>query len=195
MPVFVEGADFVSANLQPLPPRTFFERASVSVFRVWERIRESMPGRDNVFTCDGAAMCLSGRFARSIRLPADLGRAGNVDAFLYFSCMSGGFRYAYAPSAVAHYRSPASLGDYLARNARNDSQEFLLEEQFGAVVASAFRIPPLVYWKSVGAEILSNPLPVAFVFVAGFWVRRKARSLARNAVPTWEMLKSTKRLD
>src|SRR5271170_6685073 len=57
MPIFREGADFVGVNLQPMPPRTFVERASVSVFRVWERIRDSLPKRDNVFSCDGAAMC------------------------------------------------------------------------------------------------------------------------------------------
>jgi glycosyltransferase involved in cell wall biosynthesis len=195
MPIFEDGVDFVGANLQPLPPRTFVERASVSVFRVWERISGSMPQRDSVFTCDGAAMCLAGRFARSIRLPGDLGLVGNVDAFLYFSCMTAGFRYVHACGAVAYYRSPSSPGDYVARNARNDSQKPLLQEQFGAVVAKAFRIRPLLYWKSVGTEVLHNPLTAAFVFIVGFYVRSVARSLARNASPTWETLKSSKQLD
>ena len=56
MPIFEDGVDFVGANLQPLPSRTFVERASVSVFRVWERIRESLPEPNGVFTCEGAAM-------------------------------------------------------------------------------------------------------------------------------------------
>jgi glycosyltransferase involved in cell wall biosynthesis len=195
MPVFRKRADFASANLQPLPPRGFVERASVSVFRVWERIRESIPERDNVFTCDGAAMCLSARFARSINLPADTAQAGNVDAFLYFFCVGAGLRYVHASNAVAWFRSPASIRDYVARNIRNDSQRPLLEKQFGAMAAKAFSIPRGLYWKSVAREIRDNPIGALFVFFAGLYVRANARHAARNASPTWEVVKSSKNLD
>jgi glycosyltransferase involved in cell wall biosynthesis len=195
MPIFQGGADFAGANLEPLPPRTFVERASVSVFRVWERIRESLPQRDNVFTCDGAAMCLSARFARSIKPPSDPAQMGNVDAFFYFTCLTAGYRYAHAVDAVAYYRSPASLGDYLSRNSRNDSQRVLLERQFGSVVAASFRVRPVLYWRSVAVEAFRNPLVAVFVFIAGFYIRFKAQSTARNASATWEVLQSSKRLD
>lgn len=195
LPILRDGADFAGANLQPLPPRTFVERASVSVFRVWEDIRESLPLRDNIFTCDGAAMCLSARFARSVVLPADLAQMGNVDAFFYFACLAAGYRYAHAAGAIAYYRSPATLGDYLSRNARNDSQRALLERQFGRVVADCFEIPPRLYWRCAAREAFRNPLAAAFVFLAGFYVRSRARSLSRHASATWEVVRSSKELD
>jgi glycosyltransferase involved in cell wall biosynthesis len=195
MPIFRDGADFVCANLQPLLPRTFVERASVSVFHVWERIRASLPQRDNVFTCDGAAMCLSARFARSIRPPSDLAQMGNVDAFLYFTCLTTGHRYLYAAGAIAYYRSPASLRDYLSRNVRNDRQRALLERQFGNVVAACFGIPSSLYWRSAAREALRGPLVAAFVFIAGFYIRFQAQFKSSPTSATWEVLQSSKRLD
>ncbi len=195
LPVFYEKAALVGANLQPLPARCFVERASVSTFRVWARIRESMADRNNVFTCDGAAMCLSARFARSLAFPADLARVGNVDAFLYLSCISAGFRYVHASNAVAYFRSPATLRDYVARNVRNDSQPAILEKHFGTMVARSFRKPLIPYWKSVAAEILNNPLGAAFVFVVGFYIQVKAKRAARDASALWEVMHSSKELD
>lgn len=195
MPIFQEGADLASANLQPLPPRTFVEKASVSVFRVWERIRESLPQRDNVYTCDGAAMCLSARLARSIKPPSDLAQMGNVDAFFYFTCQTSGRRYVYAADAVAWYRSPSSLRDYLLRNSRNDSQRALLERQFGSVVSASFRVRPVLYWRSAAVEALRNPLVAAFVLIAGFYIRFQAQSTSRNPLAIWEVLQSSKKLD
>jgi glycosyltransferase involved in cell wall biosynthesis len=192
--IFEDSADFVGANLQPLPPRTFVEQASVSIFRVWERIRGALPDPNNIHTCDGAALGLSGRFANSVLLPADLGLAGNMDAFLYFSCVASGFRYLFARSAVVYYRSPASLRDYVARNARNDSQKSLLGGQFGAAVTHAYRIPPALYWKSVGREIRNHPLVAAFVLLASILVRG-TRRYRRRRTATWEMLQSSKQLD
>ena len=194
-PLFRDNADFVAANTQPLPPRTFFERASVSVFRVWERIRESLPQRDNVFTCDGAAMCLSARLARSIDWPADLAQAGNVDAFLYFTCLRANFKYVHARDAVACSRSPASLRDYIARNVRNDSQRLLLAQRFGPMVANAFKIPPGLYWKSVAQEILQNPTGALFIFALRSFITIKAKRAARNVSPVWDIVKSSKDLD
>ncbi len=194
-PVLREEAGLAGANLQPLPARSFVERASVSVFRVWERIRESMADRNTVFTCDGAAMCLSARLARSIAFPDDLGRLGNVDAFLFLSCVNAGFRYAHAADAVAYFRSPATLRDYVARNIRNDSQPRILEKHFGTLVAGVFKKPAVLYWKSVAAEVMKNPLGAAFIFVVGIYIRLKAKRAAETPSPLWEVVRSSKELD
>jgi glycosyltransferase involved in cell wall biosynthesis len=195
VPIFDQGADLVGINTQPLPPRTFIESAYVSVFNVWKRIREALPDRNNVFTCDGAALCLSAHFARSVDLLSDVRRAGNVDTFLYFSCLAWKLQYVHAVDALAYYRSPATLKDYLARYARNESQPFLLEKYFGSLVAGQYRLPAGLYWKSAFREALSHPLASLFVFAAAFYIRTKARRLAENSTPTWETLQSSKNLD
>jgi hypothetical protein len=71
----------------------------------------------------------------------------------------------------------------------------LLERQFGSVVAASFRVRPVLYWRSVAVEAFRNPLVAVFVFIAGFYIRFKAQSTARNASATWEVLQSSKRLD
>jgi glycosyltransferase involved in cell wall biosynthesis len=199
-PVFRDGADLVGANMRPLPPRTFVERAFTLTCRVYERIRQSLSNPNSIFTCDGAALCLSRRMAGAIEFPRDgscLGysRMGNVDAFLYFLCARAGYRYLSAPPAVAWYRAPSTLHDYLARNIRNDSQNNILEQTFGPAVNAAFSIPANLYWRSVAIEGARRPLEAALVFVVGLYIRFKVRTAARNASPVWDVLPSSKRLD
>jgi hypothetical protein len=118
-----------------------------------------------------------------------------VDAFLYFTCQTSGCRYIYAADAVAYYRSPASLRDYLSRYSRNESQRALLERQFGSVVSASFKVRPVLYWKSAAVEAFRNPLVAAFVLFAGFYIRFQAQSTSRNASAIWEVLQSSKKLD
>jgi len=189
-----DRAGLAGMNLQPLPPRTFIERASVSTFRVYERIREAMADPNNSFTCDGAALSLSPQFARVIEFPANVAEMGNLDAFLYFSCLRAGFIYKHVPQAVAHFRSPATLRDYLRRTIRNRSQEGILKHRFGEAVSTAFRAPRILYLKSITQESMKNPAGAFFVFVTGFYVAIRAHFVALNATPTWEVVESSKEL-
>jgi glycosyltransferase involved in cell wall biosynthesis len=192
--IVTHGAGLAGMNLQPLAPRTFIERAFVSTFRVYERIREAMPDPNNSFTCDGGALSLSPQFAGMIEFPANAAEMGNLDAFLYFSCLRAGFIYRHVPQAVANYRSPATLRDYLRRTIRNKSQERILKKLFGKIVSTSFRPPWMLYWKSITQESLTNPLGAAFVFVTGFYVAIRAHFAALNASPTWEVVESSKEL-
>jgi glycosyltransferase involved in cell wall biosynthesis len=192
--IVTDGVGLAGMNLQPLPPRTFIERAFVSTFRVYERIREAMADPNNSFTCDGAALSLSPQFVRAIEFPADAAEMGNLDAFLYFSCLRAGFMYRHVPQAVAYFRSPATLRDYLRRTIRNRSQEGILKRRFGKIVSTSFRPPRMLYWKSITKESLTNPAGAFFVFVTGFYVAIRAHFVALNAAPTWEVVESSKEL-
>lgn len=194
-PIFSDCADLVSANPQPLPPRTFVERAFVLTLRVYERIRESMRDSSSILTCDGAALCWSRRLARAIKFPDDDSSMGNVDAFLYLFCVLNGYRYTHVCDARVRFRAPSTLRDYLRRNIRNDSQERLLTAQFGPAVRKVFRRPAALYWKFAVIEGLRHPLHAAFVVSAGFYIRFKVRSGALRMSPTWETLVSSKRLN
>jgi glycosyltransferase involved in cell wall biosynthesis len=189
-----DRAGLAGMNLQPLPSRTFIERAFVSTFRVYERIRKAMPDINNSFTCDGAALSLSPCFARAIEFPTNPSDMGNLDAFLYFSCLSTGFTYLHVPEAVAYFRSPARLRDYLRRTIRNRSQEEILKKRFGQIVSATFRPPLILYWKSVSMEVLTNPVGALFVFVTGLYIRVMAHFAASNATATWEVVESSKEL-
>jgi glycosyltransferase involved in cell wall biosynthesis len=192
-PIFHQGADLAGANLKPLPPRSFVERGFVSMFRVYKRMRERLADRNNLFTCDGAAFAASRSFARTIDFPADPGQMGNVDAFLFLSCVGAGHRYVYARNAVAWFRSPATLRDYVRRNVRNDSQEWILAERFGPETRFFFRAPRHLLWRSILAEVVGHPLAAAFVFVIGFYIRVK-KHFSSASSPTWEVLRSSKDL-
>jgi glycosyltransferase involved in cell wall biosynthesis len=195
LPIFQDAAGLAGMNVQPLPPRSFVERAFVSTFRVYERIREAMPNPDNVLTLDGAAMSLSPRFARSVAFPVNPAEAGNLDAFLYFTCAEGGFKYRHAADAVVWSRSPSTLRDYLRRSVRNQSQGEILRKKFGARVLADLRPPFSLYLKSIVPEILMNPLGALFVFAAGFYIRHKAIGAARHASATWDVVESSKALE
>jgi glycosyltransferase involved in cell wall biosynthesis len=195
LPILCDDADLAGANLQPLSPRTLVERGFVSTFRVYERIGKWMPESNGLFTFDGAAMALSPRLARAIDFPKDLAEMGNVDAFLFLSCAGGGFRYVHVPNAVAWFRSPSTLEDYLRRNLRNNRQKWVMMERFGPAVSRFFEAPAGLYWESVVIEMARHPLASGFVFFAGLYMRFRGRSGPAAPSPTWEVLDSSKKLD
>ena len=193
-PIFHLGAAMAGANLKPLPPRSFVEKGFVSICRVYKRMRERLPDRNSLFTCDGAAFAVSRRLASAVDFPADPGEMGNVDAFLFLSCVGAGYSYMYARNAVAWFRSPATLKDYVRRNVRNDSQERILAERFGPEIHSFFRAPRNLLWRSILTEAVSHPMAAAFVFFIGFYIRMKKHSSTGSRSPTWEVLRSSKEL-
>jgi len=87
-PIAEGVADLTSSNLQPLPPRGFFESVLAIGFRLKNILFESFLDGNNLYTCHGAARAFSCRLYSSLRFLKSVGE----DAFSYLSCLEKGYR-------------------------------------------------------------------------------------------------------
>ena len=190
---FESKIGLVSGNPQPLTPKTFVEGAVISSFKAYEAMRNNLRDGHNLFTCDGKVLVLSRDFIKTLDFSESKKGIGNVDTFLYFSCLSHGFKYRHVKEARVHYRCPANLKDYLSQTARNNAQFFLLKNQFGSLLEEEFKLPKAIY-KYYLREFFENPLGCIFIFAARFLLKIKTRTFEKWLSNTWEVVGSTKKL-
>lgn len=187
------GVGLVSGNPQPMCSSTFIEKAVISSFKAYEAMRNNLKNEHNEFTCDGKVMALSRNFYRDIDFPDNHNKIGNVDAYLYFSCLVSGFKYRHVKKAKIYYRCPSNLKDYLSLTARNNSQFFLLKNQFGKIVKKEYQLPKVIY-KYYLKEFIKNPLGCMFILLTGIYLKIKVRSFEKWLNSTWDVIESTKKL-
>lgn len=185
----------VSANPQPIKPQTFIEKGANSAFRVYEKMRYTIKGGDNEFTCDGKVLALSKPFIKSLSIPKNYKQIGNTDSFLYFSCLANGFEYKHAKKAVVKFKLPSNLKDYISLTVRNNTDPYILKGRFGKVVEMEYKKPKLAFYYFGMIEFIKNPIGAFFIFIVGLFVRYKAKQVQNNFNPTWDLVKSTKNLN
>lgn len=185
----------VSGNPRPLKARNFIEEAIISSVNAYKKASYKIKNGDNNFTCDGKILGLSKAFAKSLTFPKDMAAMGNVDAYLYFSCLANGFRYINSKEAIAYYRCPSSFGDYLSLTIRNNSNFYLLRKTFGKLVDKEYEKPIFIFTWSLLTEFIKNPLGCLFIFLMRFYINLKAKMAANQFNKTWEVVRTSKVLD
>lgn len=189
-----DNVGLVAGNPQPMKPNNIIEGAVISSFRAYEKMRYSLKNGDNKFTCDGKVLALAGEFAKGINFPKDYKKLGNVDIYLYFSCLKNGYKYRHVKSAKVYYRCPSTVKDYISWTIRNNSNRHILRQTFGEIVDREYRKPSrLNYYKFI--EFLKNPVGALFIFLTSFYVSVKARAFAKEFDPLWEIVNTTKNLN
>lgn len=184
----------VSDNPQPLEPKTFIEKSVISTFKAYKRMRYEFKSGNNKYTCDGKILALSKFFVESIDFPKNRKEMGNVDTYLYLSCLKNGFKYRHVRRAKVFYRCPTTIEDYINLTVRNNSNSYLLKKRFGELVNEEYNKPNnrLRYYMLL--EFLKNPLGCLFTFICGIYCKLNARFYYQRFSPTWSVVKSTKNL-
>lgn len=190
----VPNAGLLSGNPQPLRPKNFIERAAVSAFRAYEQIRYKVQDGHNQFTCDGKVLALSKRLFQTMTIPSKYADMGNVDAFLYFSCLESGLTYRHVKEAIVYGRYPSTVRDYVRWTVRNNSDKFVLRQRFGGIVDREYQkpLPWSLYFQ--GLEFLRNPIGALFIFTVGQYAAYKARSDNAGVTATWDVVTTSKNL-
>lgn len=180
--------------IQALPPVSFIDKAIQSTQRAYQRMREEINGGHNLFTVDGKVMALSSAFREKLVFPANLKQVGNVDAFVYLSCIQNGFKYRYAKNALVYFRNPVNFNDYVKWTARNDSTPKMMKQLFGGLADKEYTLPKnsMLYYACI--EFLKNPVGCLFIAVSRYYIQRKASKLSKNFNSTWETVQSSKHL-
>ncbi len=185
----------VTGNPQPLKPESFVERAVVSGYRAWDETRSKLQNIHSALTADGKILALSYKFAKSISYPKNLADMACVDSYLYMACVTQGFGYRWVPEAKVYFRAVTSWHEYLSLHTRNNANRYLLIKHFGDRVDKEYSKPFGLYLKESLKQFILNPLGVAVIFVLGFYTRFKAKGVAQNFNPLWEVVESSKNLN
>lgn len=185
----------VGGNPQPLPAKTFVEKAILSSFRAYEKMRLALKNGNNIYACDGKALALSKPFIKSLTFPSNRHATGNVDAFLYLSCLKNGYKYIHSRQAILYFRFPTSLKDYLSWTTRNNSNFYLLKKRFGKKAEDEFHKPKLILGYFQFIEFLKNPTGCILIYFSRFYINLKAKLLADGFSSIWNPVESTKNLN
>lgn len=159
----------VGGNSRPLPPMTFFQKAAMCTFDVFDRSRQEILGGNNIFGCTGSVLAIRRDFAKSISFPSIV----NEDAYLYLLCVQKGYAFAYNARAVVSYSLPKTPLDHIKQMLRSvpRSVETELRPYFGSLVHREFHRPLLFYLKALVSSFLNNPLGFVVVTLLNASIR------------------------
>lgn len=188
-----KNTGLTSGNPQPLRPHNLIQSAGISTFRAYERVRYLINQGKNKYTCDGKMLVLSKEFIQSLTIPDDLRELGNVDAYLYFSCLVNGFDYEHVQLARIYFSFPTSVVEYIRWYSRNNANQLILQKKFGQLVEKEYALPKGELIKSELKELLNHPLRCIVALVLGTIAKRQSKTVAKTFNPTWDVISSTKR--
>lgn len=185
----------VTGNPWPLAPRTFVEKAIISATNVYEKTLTESGNIHRVFTCDGKVMALSRKFRDNLNVPIDRNKFGNVDAYMYFSCIRYGWLYRNVPEARVWFRQPSTLGDWIRLVSRDNAQLWIDRQTFGPGVEAEYKFPKdRNFWKNALREAVNNPLGCLSAMAIGAYGRNRAKRYSQWLTATWQVNTSSKAL-
>ncbi len=182
----------VSGNPQPLGTKNFIQRACLASFNAYERARYLYRNGDNKYTCDGKILVLSNDFIKKSGIVSKE-ELGNVDSYLYLSCIKFGFTYKHVRAAVGYFIFPSTLFEYIQWNSRNNMNKHLLKKNFGNLVNEEYELPIFYLYTSQLIELIKKPLPSLLSFIVGVYSKYKARKEYNNFPLKWQVINSTKK--
>ena len=147
---------FVSGNSRVFSPKTFFEKVIYTSYLVYYYARENLKNGHNVFGCSGACFAIRRKFAEKVKIPKVI----NEDSYLYFTCLSMGFKFRHAKEARVYYQLAGNLKDFIKQIYRTHPEAISQSYQiyFGDLIKEEYKRPTLFYYKSILKVFLKNPL-------------------------------------
>jgi hypothetical protein len=114
------------------------------------------------------------------------------DAFMYFSCVTNGFRFAHTQAAKVWFRSPQTLRDHLVQNTRFVAAHYRLKKIFGALVDKQYQIPKRLMYRNLLAAFMQDPVHSAAIFLINLFCKWRAQRIERKLDAKWHIAISTK---
>lgn len=145
----------VCGEALPLKAQTFVESLRNNYIYA-RRSLESEYSFGNTAYGAHAFLAYSKKFGKSLNLPKEV---LNSDAFSYFTCKANGYKTSFAKDAVALYRSPASVKDYINQSTRHIAGGLQLKKYFGEeMVNTGFSVPKPILTKLMFYQLRKNPI-------------------------------------
>ena len=185
----------VGGNTVPLPAKNFFQKAYLSSFNAYRRTGYLLNNGHNKNTCDGAILAISRNLIKKIKFPKKDGDLGCVDIYMYIQTLRNKFKYYFARNAIIYFNLASNHEDLVSRFSRNNSNIYLLKNQFGDIVENEHNITKTNHSKSMFIEFVKNPIGSLYIFIVAKYSEHKSKSIAKNFDPTWKVIESTKKIN
>lgn len=177
-------------NPKPVLAETFTEKAVNCTFEAYQSFRESVRGGDNKFSADGRLLAIRRELVKKINVPSDM--IAN-DVYIYFCCLTLGYKYRYVENAVVSFRLPQTLKDQIRQNTRFMASSIRMRKYFTEeIVAREYHIPPNMLLKNVLIQFIKHPVLCSYIFAINryCWIKARAKEKYLNA--KWDMAWSSK---
>ncbi len=177
-------------NPLPFKPVTFTEKAIACSLDSYLPLRLKLKNGNNIFSALGCMLAYRKEFVKKVSMPNTM--VPN-DIFLYFSCLSLGYKYAYVPSAIVRYRLPQTLKDQIKQNVRFSSGPTRMRQHFpNTLVDDELRIPLSLKLRYRIEQVLKHPILSIYIYAVNSYCRYRAAKTWRTTSATWDMVASTK---
>lgn len=182
----------VSANNQPLPGTTFFEKVLNVWSANWYNTRKDIHGGDTAHNARGCGVALRRSFVKQVTFPENI---VSDSKWLYFSALRQNKRFCFAQDAVIHFRHPDNLTDYLRQKNRSKKERQTLSRYFGKVVTEKHQIPRKKKLTTEIHSFMHHPLEMICAGFLFLYLRYQSKThgklTAHNGL--WEVAQSTKK--
>ena len=184
-----EKVGLVGGYNEPIKAKTFIQKSIRLSFDAYEKIGRNYKNGNNPHTCSGCILALSRNFVKSIRFPRNL---FCDDTFLYFECISKGFKYNYVSRAKVYYKSAATLKEHISQNRRFVSVDPIIKRRYGGLFKAEYYIPPGLKFSILFREFSKKPAHAITIFLINQYCKITSKKNLNVTRGMWKTAKSTK---
>lgn len=181
------GVAFVSGRSKPMKPRNFLEE-SINVSRLaWDKFRDTIKEGHGVYASNGKFYAITKKLSTEVHFP----KVGSGDqGYIYFKCLSLGFKSRGCKKAKVLFRSPNNIKDHVKQINRYQS-DYGWKVEFGNEVEKEYKIPLLMMYKEKAKLLVKYPLHSIFLLVINSYAKHIYKSNV-TVEQKWEIQNSTK---
>ena len=128
----------VGGSPEQYSAKTFLEKATQVGLDTYREMRLNYKEGHNVYCCIGQILALAKPFAKQTVVAKDV---MSNDSFLYFACLTKGFKFRHVEKAKVLYRAPKKLSDHLKQDQRFTIAKIRLIKIFGNFAKKEYKIP------------------------------------------------------
>lgn len=184
----------VGGNVDSLPSHNFIQKTAEISHMLFKRMAFAMPTKHNKLTCDGKILAVSRNFYSKLTYPKFLGDMGNVDSYLYFSCLKNGFLYRFAEKATVYFKHVDTLPDFIKFAIRNRNSSRTMNREFKRLAEKEYRTSKRLFAYVRMSEVFLFLPYLVTLFGIHYAVEFITRIKKSHFSQIWSTVESTKKL-
>jgi len=190
-----KNVGLISGNPQALQSRNFISEAVRSGYNAYKDLGDYIDSGNNIFTCDGKILCFSKLFIKTLKFPKNKSEMGNVDKYIYLSCLANHFDYRYVTDAVVYFKCPSTIDDFVKWQIRNyKTNKYIMQKKFAKLSYKEYKTPRIIFTCYKIKEFMKNPLGGTVIYLLGLYCTFKAYKERYFVKTTWDLVSTTKDL-
>lgn len=185
-----KNVGMTGGNSKATKTETLIEKAVNCTHEAYTLMRGHIRNGNNIYTATGRLIATRREAFENISVPVD---TISNDHFVYFSIISKGFTYRYAPKAVVFFRLPQTLADHVRQETRFSSAEHYMKRYFPmSLVNDEYAIPAGEFMVSVLKQVTHHPFLSVVIFFINLYCKCMAFFTRYRTTALWDVVSTTK---